>query len=61
MKWSVEKRQPMADERRLGWIIENRSDRLVRAFALKEEDDFSLRQENGVPVESCRKLRGAEG
>jgi hypothetical protein len=60
MKGPLEERHPMADERRLNWIVENRSDRLVGAFALEEEDDLSLRQENGVPVERCREFRLAE-
>jgi hypothetical protein len=50
----------MADERRLGWIVEDRPDRFVRAFALEEEDDLGLRQENGVPVEGRPELRAAE-
>ena len=60
MERPVEEREPVADERRLDWIVENRSDRLSRAFALEEEDDLGLRQEDGVPVQGCLELRAAE-
>jgi hypothetical protein len=60
MERSVEEREPAADERRLDWIVENRSDRLARAFALEEEDDLGLRQEDGVPVHGRLELRAAE-
>ena len=50
----------MADERRLDWIVENRSDRLARAFALEEEDDLGLRQVDGVPIQGRLELRAAE-
>jgi hypothetical protein len=48
MKGSVEERQPMADEGRPDWIVEQRSDRLVRSVAFEQEDDLSLGQEDGV-------------
>jgi hypothetical protein len=60
MKGSVEERQPMADEGRLDWIVEKRSDRLVRALAFEQEDDLSLGQEDGVSVEGGLELLGAE-
>jgi len=50
----------MADEGRPDWIVEKRSDSLVRALALEQEDDLSLRQEDGVSVEGLE-LLGAEG
>jgi hypothetical protein len=61
MERSVEEREPVADERRLDWIVENRSDRLARAFALEEEDDLGLRQEDGVPVHGRLELHAPEG
>jgi hypothetical protein len=60
MEGPVEEREPVADERRLDWIVENRSDRLARAFALEEEDDLGLRQVDGVPVQGRLELRAAE-
>jgi hypothetical protein len=36
------------------------SDRLAGAFALDEEDDLGLRQEDGVPVQGRLELRAAE-
>jgi hypothetical protein len=60
MEGPVEEREPVADERRLDWIVENRSDRLSRAFALEEEDDLGLRQVDGVPVQGQLELGGAE-
>ncbi len=50
----------MADEGRLSGIVEDRPDRIVRAFSLKEEYDLAFGQENGVPVESCCEFRVAE-
>jgi hypothetical protein len=61
MEGSVEERKPVADERRPGWIVEKRSDRLGRAPAFEQEDDLGLGQEDGVSVEGCLELRGAEG
>jgi hypothetical protein len=42
--------KPVADERRLDWIVEDCSDRPLRPFAFKQEDDFGLGQEDGVSV-----------
>jgi hypothetical protein len=60
MKGSVEERQPMADEGRPDWIVEKRSDRLVRALAFEQKDDLSLGQEDGVSVEGGLELLSAE-
>ena len=60
MKGSVEERQPMSDESRPSWIVEEGSDSLVRALAFEQEDDLSLGQEDGVSVEGGLELLGAE-
>jgi hypothetical protein len=60
MEGPVEEREPGGDERRLDWIVHNRSDPLARAFALEEEDDLGLRQEDRVPVHRRLELRPAE-
>ena len=51
----------MGDERRSGWIVEERSDRLVRALAFEQEDDLGLGQEDRVSVEGRLELLAAEG
>jgi hypothetical protein len=50
----------MADERRPDWIVEKRSDRLVRALAFEQEDGLGIGQEDGVSVEGGLELLGAE-
>jgi hypothetical protein len=60
MKWSIEEGQPMVHEGRPDWIVEERSDRLVRAFAFEQEDGLSLGQEDGMSVEGGLELLGAE-
>lgn len=60
MERPVEERQPMSDERRADGVVEKRPNRLVRGFAFEQEDSLGLRQEDGVPVESCVELRATE-
>jgi hypothetical protein len=60
MKWSIEERHPMAHEGGPDWIVEERSDRLVRARALEQEDGLGLGQEDCVSVESGLELLSAE-
>ena len=60
MKGSVEERQPMSDESRPSWIVEEGSDSLVRALAFEQEDGLRIGQEDGVSVEGGLELLGAE-
>jgi hypothetical protein len=50
----------MGHECRPDWIVEKRSDRLVRALAFEQEDDLGLGQEDGVSVECGLEFLGAE-
>jgi hypothetical protein len=50
----------MAHEGRPDWVVEDRSDRLVRARAFEQEDGLSFGQEDGVSVEGGLELLGAE-
>jgi hypothetical protein len=60
MKGSVEERQPMADEGRPDWIVEERSDGRLRALTFEQEDDLGLGQKDGVSLEGGLELLGAE-
>jgi hypothetical protein len=50
----------MAHEGRPDWIVEERSDCLVRALAFEQEDGLRLGQEDGVSVEGGLELLGAK-
>jgi hypothetical protein len=50
----------MGHECRPDWIVEERSDRLVRALAFEQEDGLTLGQEDGVSLEGGLELLGAE-
>lgn len=60
MKGPVEQREPVADERRTDWVVEQRSHRLVGAFPLEQEDDLALGQEDDVSVEGLLEILGAQ-